>query len=62
MLMMSVGIISFCIIGCDQDTRYKVLTFFFEGVPEPGTKRSGWGSDANSVYRNCILAMMKEER
>ena len=24
--------------GCDQTTRYKILTFFFEGVPPPGSR------------------------
>jgi len=24
--------------GCSQDTRYQVLSFFFEGVPKPGEK------------------------
>ncbi|MDH4202811.1 MAG: hypothetical protein OEV87_07940 [Phycisphaerae bacterium] len=26
------------VIGCDRTTRYKVLTFFFEGVPSPDAK------------------------
>lgn len=26
---------AFCLVGCDRTTRYKVLTFFFEGVPSP---------------------------
>ncbi len=25
-------------IGCNQATRYKILTFFFEGVPPPGSR------------------------
>ena len=36
----------FCIalgsfLGCSQDRRYKVLSFFFDGVPAPGGVRAG---------------------
>jgi len=50
MLAMVAGIVLFCAIGCDRESRYKVLTFFFEGVPEPGAKKARrWVSDANTV-------------
>ena len=47
MLAMFAGIVLFCMIGCDREARYKVLTFFFEGVPEPGANKRG--ADANFV-------------
>jgi len=33
------------LIGCDAETKYKILTFFFEGVPDPNAV------DVNSVGR-----------
>ena len=37
--------------GCEAQTRYKVLSFFFDGVPAPGDRSSlakgGAGADAN---------------
>jgi len=32
-LLLSAGIIMIFISGCDRHARYKVLTFFFTGVP-----------------------------
>jgi predicted CXXCH cytochrome family protein len=29
--------------GCEAKTRYQVLSFFFDGVPEPGKKATGAG-------------------
>jgi len=30
----------FVFLGCDRQSRYKVLTFFFEGVPDPNAVRA----------------------
>ena len=34
--------------GCDPETRYKVLTLFFDGVPAPGSAEA-----AASRLQNC---------
>jgi len=39
-----VALASFCYLGCSPDTRYKVLSFFFDGVPKPG-EEAGKTSD-----------------
>ena len=31
---------SFCYLGCAPDTRYKVLSIFFDGVPKPGEEKA----------------------
>lgn len=38
LLVMSVGFLSIP-TGCDEETTYKVLSFFFDGVPKPGTEK-----------------------
>ena len=45
------AILVLCVIGCNQDARYKVLTFFFEGVPKPGEEnpRSRWNVNRGNV-------------
>ena len=43
------ALVSSCFLGCSPDTRYKVLSFFFDGVPKPGeegTQRVGGPSGA----------------
>jgi predicted CXXCH cytochrome family protein len=32
---------SCCYLGCSPDTRYRVLSFFFDGVPRPGDEKAG---------------------
>ena len=39
LIIMSVGFLSIP-SGCDEETTYKVLSFFFDGVPKPGTENS----------------------
>jgi predicted CXXCH cytochrome family protein len=39
-LALLVGWISLLAVGCRLETRYRVLTFFFEGVPPPGAPRA----------------------
>jgi predicted CXXCH cytochrome family protein len=43
------SLVFFCMVGCDRVTRYKILSFFFEGVPTPDDKRPGVGDDVNIV-------------
>ncbi len=47
LLMLFGGILVFCLIGCDRVTRYKILTFFFEGVPSPDGQ--GAGAEPNII-------------
>lgn len=47
----------FCIalgtfLGCSQDRRYKVLSFFFDGVPAPGDARGGAHAGERTVYQH----------
>ncbi len=41
MMVLLVASVAETLCGCSQDTRYRVLSFFFEGVPKPGEK-SEW--------------------
>lgn len=41
LLILLAGMFGCCLLGCDRMTRYKVLTFFFEGVPSPDGKYPG---------------------
>jgi len=39
---MLVAVVALLSNGCSQESRYRILSFFFEGVPKPGEKSAQW--------------------
>mgnify|MGYP001571791565 CR=1 FL=1 len=46
------GVFVFFSTGCDKYTRYKVLTFFFTGVPNPDEPQETAASASGSIKSN----------
>ena len=61
--MTGAAILLGCVIGCDQNARYKVLTFFFEGVPKPGEERprSSWTANQDNTSTEQMNDLDKED-
>ncbi len=49
-IVISILAVSLIVAGCDQDQRYRILTFFFEQVPPPGYQPP----DPNSIAARDI--------
>jgi predicted CXXCH cytochrome family protein len=49
------GLVLLLGLGCAEQTRYRVLSFFFDGVPEPG-------SEAPTETREELVARQKREQ
>ncbi len=49
-----IGVVAiFGILGCQPETRYKTLSFFFDGVPNPQKKDQAQSNNANNANKNA---------
>jgi len=49
----------FMFSGCEPKTNYKVLSFFFDGVPEPGKTAAAGGGEGASNDKKAVQAVSK---
>ncbi|MBK3515882.1 hypothetical protein JIV24_00920 [Carboxylicivirga sp. N1Y132] len=50
----------FCVVGCSTEKHYKTLSFFFDGVPKPGSQGQGEKVIRDFSYNESVLAAARE--